>query len=72
MPILLQTARAKVRNAEQRNHGPTVEVRAILDTGSQRSYVTTRVQRALRAGKITLRSDGDQGIQFRTGGEESL
>ena len=40
-PILLQTARTKVREAGRHYHGPTVEVRAILDTRSLRSYVTT-------------------------------
>ena len=40
-----------VCDATQPNSVPTLEVRAILDTGSQRSYVTTRVKEAIRARK---------------------
>ena len=43
-PVLLQTAKATVCYATQPDVAPRVEVRALLDTGSQRSYVTTRLQ----------------------------
>ena len=46
-PILLQTAKATVCNNRQMGLNPTLEVRAILDLGSQRSYVTARVLEAL-------------------------
>ena len=36
-------------DATQPNSTPTVEIRAILDTGSQRTYVTTRVKDNVRA-----------------------
>ena len=49
--ILLQTAKATVCDATQPSSAPTVEVRAILDTGSQRSYATTRVREATQARK---------------------
>ena len=45
-PILLQTAMAKVRDARQHDHGPTVVCRAIHDTGSQRSYATARARKS--------------------------
>lgn len=44
-PVLLQTARVKLFNPEY--PGQTVEVRAILDTGSQQSYATSKVKDAL-------------------------
>lgn len=47
--ILLQTAKTTVSDASQLNPAPTIEIRAILDTGSQRSYVTTRVKEGIRA-----------------------
>ncbi len=48
-PILLQTAKATVCDATQMGATPTAEVRAILDTGSQRSYVTARIRELLGA-----------------------
>ena len=48
-PVLLQTAKATVCDATQPDTAPRVEVRALLDTGSQRSNVTTRLQEALGA-----------------------
>ena len=51
-PILLQTARATVCDATQQCDAPTLDVRAILDTGSQGSYVTARVREALGARTI--------------------
>ena len=51
-PVLLQTAKVTVRDAAQQGTTPTMEVRAILDTGSQRSYATTRVQEVLGAKKM--------------------
>ena len=50
-PILLQTAKAMVSDATQSPPAATVEARAILDTGSQRSYVTTQVRETLSARK---------------------
>ena len=44
-PVLLQTARLKLSNPE--NPERVIEVRAILDTGSQQSYVTDKVKNAL-------------------------
>lgn len=41
-----------VYDATQLHTAPKVEVRALLDTGSQRSYVTTRVQEALGAKEV--------------------
>ena len=49
--ILLQTAKAVVSDATRPDPVPTVEARAVLDTGSQRSYVTRRIQTALQAQK---------------------
>ena len=46
-PILLQTAKAVVYDASQPESTPTLEVRVILDLGSQTSYVTARVWEAL-------------------------
>ena len=45
VPVLLQTARLQLYNLDE----PTshVEVRAILDSGSQRTYVTSQVQERL-------------------------
>ena len=40
-PVLLQTAKVKLFNPENPERG--IEVRAILDTGSQQSYVTDKV-----------------------------
>lgn len=49
-PILLQTAKAVVCDVFR--GGPQLEVRALLDSGSQRSYVTTQVNEALNARKL--------------------
>lgn len=43
--MLLQTARVQLFNPE--NPGRSVEVRAILDTGSEQSYTTEKVKDAL-------------------------
>ena len=43
--VLLQTARVQIYDPEHRER--TLEVRAILDTGSQQSYATQRVKQAL-------------------------
>lgn len=51
-PILLQTAKTVVSDATQIGATPAIEVRALLDTGSQRSYVTERVREALGATPI--------------------
>ena len=44
-PVLLQTAKVKLFNPDRPER--TVEVRAVLDTGSQQSYTTKKVQDAL-------------------------
>ena len=44
-PVLLQTARAFVVNPDEPKH--RMEVRLIFDGGSQRSYITHRVRKAL-------------------------
>ena len=64
-PILLQTVRARVRDAGQHDHGPTLEVRALLDTGSQRSYVTTHVQKVLH-----IRKSHSESMVIKTFGSE--
>ena len=56
MPILLQTARAVVYDANQPRSTLSLEVRAILDLGSQRSYVTARVCEALDMRKVRSES----------------
>ena len=43
--VLLQTARANIHNPADPQH--TLEVRLLLDGGSQRSYVTERVRKLL-------------------------
>ena len=55
-PILLQTAKAIVYDASQPESTSSLEVRAILDLGSQRSYVTVRVQEALNMRKVRSES----------------
>ena len=56
MPILLQTARAVVYDANQPRSILSLEVRAILDLGSQRSYVTARVREAIDMRKVRSES----------------
>ena len=51
-PILLQPAKAVLSNPSQLPPLPTLEVRAILDSGSQRSYVTTQICEMLSLKKI--------------------
>ena len=48
-PILLQTVKIAVCGTSQ---GFNLEVRAILDPGSQRSYVTTRVREIIRLKRV--------------------
>ena len=55
-PILLQTAKAVVCDATRSGPAPTLEVRAILDLGSQRSYISARVRRALDLRKVRSES----------------
>jgi hypothetical protein len=52
-PILLQTAKVTVCGA---GLGPTLEVRAILDPGSQRSYVTSRAREVLQLKRVRSES----------------
>ena len=59
-PILLQTAKVTVCGTSS---GSTLEVRAILDSGSQRSYITTRVRerlqlRMVRSENMSIKSFG--------------
>ena len=56
MPILLQTARAVVCDASQEGPAQTLEVRAIFDLGSQRLYVSARVQEALNLRRVRSES----------------
>ena len=50
--ILLQTAKAIVYDASQSESTSSLEVRAILDLVSQRTYVTVRVQEALNMRRV--------------------
>ena len=50
-PVLLQTAKVLVADANSSNPATTMEVRAVLDPGSQRSYVSTEVQSSLNLKK---------------------
>ena len=62
-PVLLQTARAIVR-APHRQH-PSCCARIILDTGSQRSYVTNRLKESL-----SLESEQVEEMLIKTFGTE--
>jgi hypothetical protein len=46
-PILLQTAKLNLINPEEASH-PPITVRAVLDRGSQRTYITQRTRERLR------------------------
>ena len=50
-PILLQTAKIVVMDADESDTSAALEVRVILDPGSQKSYVKTEIQRALKLEK---------------------
>ena len=63
VPVLLQTARACVYNTEQSQSA--MEIRIILDSGSQRSYVTTRVKETLG-----LRSESAEVMLIKTFGSD--
>ena len=69
-PILLQTAKAVVYDASQPESTPTLEVRVILDLGSQTSYVTARVWEALSIRNMHPKKDcgavGDCDQEWRT------
>ena len=63
-PILLQTARLRVVDPGNGNH--ETSVRAILDSGSQRTYVTSRVRERLKLPTVMtetlhIRTFGDSG-----------
>ena len=62
MPILLLTAKAVTCDTSQGEIAPKLEVRAILDLGSQWSYVTARI-RELEESEI--RVYGYQDVWFR-------
>lgn len=48
-PVLLQTAKLQIYNLDDATSSPTsIVVRAIMDSGSQRTYVTSRVKEMLR------------------------
>ena len=47
-PVLLQTAKLHLYNLNDAAPPTCVEVRAIMDSGSQRTYVTSRVRETLR------------------------
>ena len=55
-PILLQTAKMFVKDANESDTSAALEVRAILDPGSQRSYVKTEVQSTLKLEKTRTES----------------
>ena len=59
--VLLPTAQVDVYKSETPQQ--TLRVRAILDTGSQRSYITSRVKEAL-----TLRKEGERCMAITTFG----
>ncbi len=61
--VLLQTARALVYNPDAPQY--PLEVRAVLDAGSQRSYITSQVKDAL-----ALEPDGEQRLFFITFGSD--
>ena len=56
--IFLQTARVKVCATNRAGHSPTLEVRAILDLGSQRSYITARAREALQSENMIIKTFG--------------
>ena len=64
-PILLQTAMATVCDASIPKPTATLEIRAILDAGSQRSYVTTRVQE-----KLSMRRVRSESMVIKTFGSD--
>ena len=55
-PVLLQTAKVLVMDAKSPNPATAMEVRAVLDPGSQRSYVSTEVRGSLRLKKTRTES----------------
>ena len=61
--MLLQTAQAKVYNPSSPHK--VTKLRALLDSGSQRSYITERAQRLLR-----LEAEGEERLSIATFGSE--
>ena len=61
--VLLQTARAKVYNPSSPHQ--VTELCVLLDSGSQRSYITERAQRLLR-----LEAEGEERLSIATFGSE--
>ena len=55
--VLLQTARARVYNPSRPQ--PAIELRVLLDSGSQRSYITERARRLLK-----LDAEGEQRLSI--------
>lgn len=64
-PILLQTAKVVVCDATHLEPTSSLEVRAILDPGSQRSYVTTHVRE-----KLSLRRIRSESMIIKTFGSD--
>ena len=61
-PVLLQTAQLELSNLEAPSLPATV-ARAILDGGSQRTYITSRIQR-----QLSLSAVGTESLQIKTFG----
>ena len=61
--ILLQTARTCICNVNMPEY--SMEIRAVLDTGSQRSYITERAKKALK-----LKSEDEQRMSIMTFGAQ--
>ena len=61
--VLLQTARARVANPNQENH--SCNVRILLDSCSQKSYISTRLRY-----KLQLPSIGSETVLIKTFGKE--
>ena len=59
--VLLQTARASIYNPAQPQH--SIEVRVLLDSGSQKSYITERARE-----RLALQPNGEQQLCIATFG----
>lgn len=55
-PVLLQTAKVQLLNLHGDHKNPPIIARAVLDTGSQRTYVTQRVAHSLNLAKLRKES----------------
>eukprot|EP00731_Ephydatia_muelleri_P006677 Em0003g925a len=66
-PVLLQTATATVYSANRPNN--TTIIRLVLDSGSQKSYITIKLRDSLRLPReqlqaVTMKTFGSQGTDF--------